>query len=312
MFHNMEYIYCIYKERSFSRAAERLHISQPSLSAMVRKIEAQVGAPIFDRKTRPVSLTPFGTEFVQGIEQIFEIEEHLHHLVYELHNLERGSVAVGGSNLNISYTVPQKLVQFKQAYPKVDLRIVEKDTLTCKQMLDSGELDLMVTNRPMSAEEYHRIVCYREELVLAVPQSFPFNLGLEDKRLTPEELDGQVSSVPLQRRIFPQLLDRVPLILLHRGNYLRLCSDILFQDHQVEPNVMLEVDKSSIAYNFARLGLGATIISSVLVESSHRDSGLYFYRLHGAQTSREAFICYRKGRYVSMAMRRLIDMLAEE
>ena len=65
MFHNMEYIYCIYKERSFSRAAERLHISQPSLSAMVRKIEAQVGAPIFDRKTRPVSLTPFGTEFVQ-------------------------------------------------------------------------------------------------------------------------------------------------------------------------------------------------------------------------------------------------------
>ncbi len=312
MFHNMEYIYCIYKERSFSRAAERLHISQPSLSAMVRKIEAQVGAPIFDRKTRPVSLTPFGTEFVQGIEQIFEIEEHLHHLVYELHNLERGSVAVGGSNLNISYTVPQKLVQFKQAYPKVDLRIVEKDTLTCKQMLDSGELDLMVTNRPMSAEEYHRIVCYREELVLAVPQSFPFNLGLEDKRLTPEELDGQVSSVPLQRRIFPQLLDRVPLILLHRGNYLRLCSDILFQDHQVEPNIMLEVDKSSIAYNFARLGLGATIISSVLVESSHRDSGLYFYRLHGAQTSREAFICYRKGRYVSMAMRRLIDMLAEE
>ena len=291
MFHNMEYIYCIYKERSFSRAAERLHISQPSLSAMVRKIEAQVGAPIFDRKTRPVSLTPFGTEFVQGIEQIFEIEEHLHHLVYELHNLERGSVAVGGSNLNISYTVPQKLVQFKQAYPKVDLR---------------------VTNRPMSAEEYHRIVCYREELVLAVPQSFPFNLGLEDKRLTPEELDGQVSSVPLQRRIFPQLLDRVPLILLHRGNYLRLCSDILFQDHQVEPNIMLEVDKSSIAYNFARLGLGATIISSVLVESSHRDSGLYFYRLHGAQTSREAFICYRKGRYVSMAMRRLIDMLAEE
>ena len=312
MFHNMEYIYCIYKERSFSRAAERLHISQPSLSAMVRKIEAQVGAPIFDRKTRPVSLTPFGTEFVQGIEQIFEIEEHLHHLVYELHNLERGSVAVGGSNLNISYTVPQKLVQFKQAYPKVDLRIVEKDTLTCKQMLDSGELDLMVTNRPMSAEEYHRIVCYREELVLAVPQSFPLNLGLEDKRLTPEELDGQVSSVPLQRRIFPQLLDRVPLILLHRGNYLRLCSDILFQDHQVEPNIMLEVDKSSIAYNFARLGLGATIISSVLVESSHRDSGLYFYRLHGAQTSREAFICYRKGRYVSMAMRRLIDMLAEE
>lgn len=311
MFHNMEYVYCIYKERSFSKAAEKLHISQPSLSAMVRKIEKQAGASIFERKTRPVSLTPFGIEFVQGIEQIFEIEERLQQYVYELHTLESGSVAIGGSNLSVSYIVPQKIAAFKLAYPKIDLRIVEKDTLTCKQMLDNGELDLMVTNRPMNADEYHKIVCYEEELVVTVPQNFPINQGLEKNRLTPEELDGQVASVPIQRGISPAELAGVPLILLHRGNYLRLCSDIMFQNCQVEPNIILEVDKSSIAYNFARLGLGATIISSVLVESSHRDSGLYFYRLNSPQTRREAFICYRKGHHVSMAMRRLIEMLVE-
>lgn len=75
MFHNMEYIYSVYKERSFSKAAEKLHISQPSLSATTKKIEEQAGAPIFERKTRPVSLTPFGVAFIQGIEQVYAIEE---------------------------------------------------------------------------------------------------------------------------------------------------------------------------------------------------------------------------------------------
>lgn len=74
MFRNMEYVYCVYKERSFSKAAEKLHIAQPSLSAMIRKEEEQAGAPIFERKTRPVSLTPFGIEFIRGIEQIYELE----------------------------------------------------------------------------------------------------------------------------------------------------------------------------------------------------------------------------------------------
>ena len=68
MFRNMEYVYSVYKERSFSKAAEKLHISQPSLSATIKKIEEQAGAPIFGRKARPVSLTPFRVAFIQEVE----------------------------------------------------------------------------------------------------------------------------------------------------------------------------------------------------------------------------------------------------
>lgn len=68
MFNHMDYVYSVYKERSFSKAAEALHISQPSLSATIQKIEEQVGAPIFDRSTRPISLTLFGAAYIQSIE----------------------------------------------------------------------------------------------------------------------------------------------------------------------------------------------------------------------------------------------------
>ena len=94
MFRNMEYVYCVYKERSFSKAAEKLHIAQPSLSAMIRKEEEQAGAPIFERKTRPVSLTPFGIEFIRGIEQIYELENHLHDMADELRTLQSGKCKV--------------------------------------------------------------------------------------------------------------------------------------------------------------------------------------------------------------------------
>ena len=141
MFRNMEYVYCVYKERSFSKAAEKLHIAQPSLSAMIRKEEEQAGAPIFERKTRPVSLTPFGIEFIRGIEQIYELENHLHDMADELRTLQSGIVSIGGSNLSSDYIVPERIAAFKTKYPNVTLRASEASTIQCKQMLDAGDLD---------------------------------------------------------------------------------------------------------------------------------------------------------------------------
>ena len=110
MFNHMDYVYSVYKERSFSKAAEALHISQPSLSATIQKIEEQVGAPIFDRSTRPISLTLFGAAYIQSIEQIQEIQENLFNMANDLSELQKGKISIGGSNLSISYVLPQKIV----------------------------------------------------------------------------------------------------------------------------------------------------------------------------------------------------------
>lgn len=196
MFRNMEYVYCVYKERSFSKAAEKLHIAQPSLSAMIRKEEEQAGAPIFERKTRPVSLTPFGIEFIRGIEQIYELENHLHDMADELRTLQSGIVSIGGSNLSSDYIVPERIAAFKTKYPNVTLRASEASTIQCKQMLDAGDLDLVITNRPLDTESYERIVCYRENLLLAVPSHFAVNEGLRNYQLTQAERGEMIFYCP--------------------------------------------------------------------------------------------------------------------
>lgn len=311
MFRNMEYIYSVYKERSFSKAAEKMHISQPSLSATIKKIEEQAGAPIFERKTRPVSLTPFGVAFIQGIEQVYAIEENLHNMVYELHTLQSGFVSIGSSNLSIPYVIPQKLAAFKLRYPNVQLRIVEDTTVQTKVMLDNGDLDLIITNRPLASEEYERLVCYREQLVLAVPASFPVNEAHRAKQLTYQELGEQIADVPPERCVLLDDFAGIPYVILHEGNYLRLCTDVMFQERHIQPNILLEVEKSSVAYNFAHFGLGATIISNMLVSCCPANDGLVYYKIRSDHAARDAFLCYRRGRYVTTAMKKIIELLTE-
>ena len=70
MFQGMEYVYQVYKDKSFSKAAANLFISQPSLSANVKRVEKKVGFPIFDRSTKPLSLTECGKEYIRCVEEI--------------------------------------------------------------------------------------------------------------------------------------------------------------------------------------------------------------------------------------------------
>ena len=77
MFQGMNYVYEVYKEKSFSKAAKNLYISQPSLSANVRRVEAKIGYPIFNRNTSPLTLTECGERYIQSVEEILAIENSI-------------------------------------------------------------------------------------------------------------------------------------------------------------------------------------------------------------------------------------------
>ena len=116
MFNHMDYVYSVYKERSFSKAAEALHISQPSLSATIQKIEEQVGAPIFDRSTRPISLTLFGAAYIQSIEQIQEIQENLFNMANDLSELRKERFPLAAVTSVFPMFFPKKSLPLSQTF----------------------------------------------------------------------------------------------------------------------------------------------------------------------------------------------------
>lgn len=312
MLNYIEYVYTVYKEGSFSKAADKMCISQPSLSIAVKKAEKEAGFPIFDRRKHPISLTAFGVEYIRAIEQIYDMKDRLNNYVGSLENLEQGNLSVGGSNFSVSYIVSEVIAEFKKLYPNVSLDIREANTLQSLHMMDSGELDLAVTNRPLDENKYTSILCYHEHLVLAVPERLSVNSRFcEAQRIKPEELQTDIFNIPPERCVNLREFADVPFIMLRNGNYLRQCVDSLFQECRIAPHVVLEFEQSAISYNFAGLGLGATILSNMLVEESTKNSRLCFYKIDSRLAMRSTYLTYSKNCYVSFAMKRFIEMLTD-
>lgn len=309
MFHNKDYIYRIYKEGSFSKAAESLRISQPSLSSVVSRLEQQLGVQLFNRKTRPITVTSFGLEYIHAIENIYEIEEHLKILADEEHHMQRGNLSIGGSSLDKPYVITEAIARFKKEYPLVQLRIYDMTSLASRQMLDTGQLDLIITNQPMDSLKYESVFCYDEHLIWAIPADFPVNEQLQDRALHEKELGDKIFQLPQSRCVSASELTDIPFILLDNTNYLRTCSDMIFQESDIQPTIALEVETPSIAYNFVMQGVGATLISNRVMEKCKFSSEVCYYRIQSHYGKRSAYAYYCKGRHVTTAMKKFLAYL---
>lgn len=313
MFKYREYIYTVYKEGSFSKAANTLHVSQPSLSETIKKAEQEIGTPIFDRRQRPISLTPFGVEYIHAVSKIYDIERELSDYTSSSQALQRGEVSISGTNLGLLYKIPRVLARFKQLYPNISIHIAESNTDRSIQQLGSGEVDLIITSRPLDSDKYVQNICYQERLILVIPRCFPVNERLQKKkRLTLQELQSIPYDVPKKQQVLLSELHNTPFILLRGSNYLRECTNLLFRESHTRPPIVMEVDQSAISYNFASLGIGATILSNQLIEPSPKNESLFFYVIDSEFTARETYVAYGKNRHITSAMRKMIEMLTSQ
>ena len=106
MLNEIKYVYAVYKERSFTKAAKKLFISQPALSNMVKKAEQEIGSPIFDRSTVPLTLTKEGEFYIRTIKQIMLLEKNIYTYFDDIRSMNTGSLAVGGSSFFCSFILP--------------------------------------------------------------------------------------------------------------------------------------------------------------------------------------------------------------
>lgn len=174
MFQGMNYVYEVYKEKSFSKAAKNLYISQPSLSANVRRVENKIGYPIFNRNTSPLTLTECGERYIQSVEEILAIENSFSSFVNDLGGLKTGHLTLGGSSLFSSCVLPHLIGDFTRRFPLVKINLIEESTARLEELLLSGVLDLAIDNYPFNEAVFGRRLFHEEHLILAVPRAFPF------------------------------------------------------------------------------------------------------------------------------------------
>lgn len=311
MFSGMEYVYEVYKERSFSKAAKNLYISQPSLSATVKRIEKTVGSPIFDRSTAPITLTECGEKYIEAVEQIQSIQGDFKNYMNDMQQLMAGSLRIGGSNLFSSYVLPPLLTEFKKRFPKIAIHLLEESTAQLEKSLLEGKLDFIIDNYFFSERIFSRNLYHREHLLLAVPRHLEINQALTDYQIsirqiiTGSYLEENISPVPLEK-----FRDEY-FLFLKTENDTRERGIKLCQNSGFKPRILLNLDQQVTAYNITCSGMGISFISDTLVKCVLPHPEVVYYKLQGEETSRNIYFYRKKGRYVTRVMQEFLK-IAEE
>ena len=312
MFVWKKYVYEVYKERSFTKAAQNLYISQPSLSARIKKIEEIIGEPLFDRSTTPLQLTEVGKVYIEAAEEITQIEQRVENYINDLAGLKTGNLAVGASTLFAAYVVPSLITQFNQKFPDVHIQLIEGNTAELEEMLGSNALDFVIDNYLYDSILYNKELYCEENILLAVPKHFAVNEELGMYQLSYKNikkknyLNQKYPAVPLGR--FADL----PFIMLTQGNDTRTRGDRLCRNVGFKPNIVLEFNQQSTAYMASSTQLGASFISDILVSQLPTFENLVYYKLDGEEAKRKVFFYYKTHKYKTRVMEEFIRMMHEQ
>lgn len=306
MFDGKEYVYAVYEEKSFSKAAQKLYITQPALSTAIKKVEKKIGSPIFDRSTSPIGLTPGGEVYIEAIEKLFALEQNTLNQLNNLNGLLAGKLAIGGTIFFTSFILPAQLAKFAQKYPQIKIELVEGTTTQLTEKLISEEVDLIIDNSEMDDKNYEKFYYGTERIILAVPREFEINEELSQYRLTREEIaahrhsSDEVPALPLN------LLKNTPFIFVKEENSIYKRGVKMCGRQNFTPNIILKPDQVVTAFNMAGKGVGATFLPDGLVENVPYDAPLCYYKMDEDLSVRRVYFYKKRNKYLTKAMEEFI------
>ena len=167
--HQLRYVVAVARTRNFTRAAEQCHVSQPSLSQQVQKLEEELGERLFDRMKREAKLTPHGEAFLGHAVRILEEMEAARREAIDAHGLLRGTLTLGVLPTIAPYLLPEVLAEFTKKFPGVEIVVQEDTTARLLKLANAYEIDFALASRPIHDERLEVKDLFSEELLLALP-----------------------------------------------------------------------------------------------------------------------------------------------
>lgn len=304
MFSHADYVYAIYRERSFTKAAEKLYISQPALSATVRKLEKDLGYPIFERGTKEVIPTSIGMKYIEAAEQVLGIGRQLRQQTDDLLQLRTGSITIGSTTFIASYVLPGLLREFSALYPGITVKLLVEQSTILQEKLEKGLVDIAIDNTLSCNEEYEYSPLFTEQIIVGIPEEYTVNKELTSFRLPPDP--EQWSSIP---KLNIALLKEQPFILLKSGNNMRQTANGIFAQKSMKPRVSYEFDQLMTSISFAQSGLGICFLTDTLLRFGQTCKGLALYQPDTTFSDRILYTIRKKNTYLSSAGQALLEFL---
>lgn len=289
-----KYAYEVYKKESFTRAAEALYISQPSLSAAISRLEKELGFNIFDRSSIPLSLTAEGRIYIESIEEITESENNMRKRIRELSDTDHGSIIIGGSSYASYLIMSEICCEFYKKNPKITVTLDIGNIGSSQVLLEklyNNEIDILITYSKQHAR-YVTEPLMEERLAIAMHKKMRGAKELEHLAMTREEFltrnyspDREIEDMSIFRNI--EFLD------FSRKSDIGKRMARLLGDYKTSHYKIQNARHSEMHYNLMRAGIGAVVTSTLSVEQKlYKDEDILFFVPKNEDSYRKIFLAY--------------------
>lgn len=272
----LRYFLAIAETGSFTAAASRCHVSQPSLSIQVAKLEAELGGPLFERGRKGARLTQRGELLRPRAAEALRQLEAAQVEADELAGLQRGSVRLGCMPSTGAYLLPPLIKAFDKAHPSIRLDLREESSPELGRLLREGEVDLAILDEAGLGPGLASALLFQEPLLLAVPPKHPF---AERKRLALSHLKDE------------------PLILMKAGHGFRKIVLDALAKAGVEPRIVHESGEIETVQALVEAGLGCALVPAMV----RKAKGPAYLDLSEPRPSRSLFLARREGAALTRA-----------
>lgn len=302
-----KYVYEVWKQKSFTKAAEKLFISQPSLSATVKKEEQKIGASIFDRSSSPLNLTPAGELYIKYLEEIRHSDALFEQNMWELQGLKRGNIRIGSSNLGMNCILPGILKNLIKEYPEIQIELTESTSLRLMELLLSGELDLVIDTFSGNEPGVDSTLLIENHVLLAVPENIGLSKDFDAYEVSiPQIKEGLSLAKPLPDALIKEALS-LPFVLLKEENSIAQRSLNFFRQYEQVPHVLFSLDQLETALQYASAGIGLTFLTDPQIRYGRACKNLRFFTLPDSFEQRNICMAVKAGRELSPSMKLFLE-----
>jgi LysR family hydrogen peroxide-inducible transcriptional activator len=283
--HQLRYFCAVAEAGSFSRAAEQCHVSQPSLSQQIMKLEDELGARLFDRLGRSVRLTETGQTFLPRARAVLRELEAARGEVVEQKDSVGGAVTIGVIPTVAPYYLPQRLTWFSRKFPQVRLTVVEEITPVLLDQVRASKVDLAILALPIRGHEFETFPLLTERLFAALPAGH---------------------KLAKRGALFLKELRAQPFLLLRDGHCFRDTAVAACDRAHLDPQIIFESGQFSSLLSLVGAGMGVSIVPEMAIDKKSR---CRFVRIDDPAAGRTIGALILRGRSLSRARQAFLSHL---
>lgn len=300
---NYEYYITIVECGNLTQAAEKLYISQPSLSQYLKRLEKNLGVELFDHHSSPLRLTYTGERFYKHVLQLQQMETELLREFQDIKSEVRGRLRLGIALWRGACLLPDIYPYFHEKYPEIEIELFEGRSDQLEKALLNDNIDLAVMNLPHTLN-YNKLSCesiFMEPILLAAPTTHP--------------VVQEVLSDCTYRGIYPvapvSILSRIPLIMTKPGQNLTHEVQYFLSRNSIEPQILMDTGNLTTAINLCAKNIGCAFVPAEGAKICRHAGEVTFFLMDDPEFRWPLAAVYKKDSYIPKIAQVFVNTLHE-